>query len=96
MKKMLKKKVVCVYHYIDGERIAGCPSGLRGDVSGLRGNVSGLRGDVSGLRGDVSGLRGDVSGLSGDVSGLSGDVDSCCISEEERQNGIDVSTLVGE
>ena len=61
MKKMLKKKVVCVYHYIDGERIAGCPSGLRGDVSGL-----------------------------------SGDVDSCCISEEERQNGIDVSTLVGE
>ena len=89
MKKMLKKKVVCVYHYIDGERIAGCPSGLRGDVSGLRGNVSGLRGDVSGLRGDVSGLRGDVSGLSGDV-------DSCCISEEERQNGIDVSTLVGE
>ena len=75
MKKMLKKKVVCVYHYIDGERIAGCPSGLRGDVSGLRGNVSGLRGDVS---------------------GLSGDVDSCCISEEERQNGIDVSTLVGE
>ena len=89
MKKMLKKKVVCVYHYIDGERIAGCPSGLRGDVSGLIGNVSGLRGDVSGLRGDVSGLRGDVSGLSGDV-------DSCCISEEERQNGIDVSTLVGE
>ena len=86
---MLKKKVVCVYHYIDGERIAGCPSGLRGDVSGLIGNVSGLRGDVSGLRGDVSGLRGDVSGLSGDV-------DSCCISEEERQNGIDVSTLVGE
>ena len=82
MKKMLKKKVVCVYHYIDGERIAGCPSGLRGDVSGLIGNVSGLRGDVSGLRGDVS--------------GLSGDVDSCCISEEERQNGIDVSTLVGE
>ena len=82
MKKMLKKKVVCVYHYIDGERIAGCPSGLRGDVSGLIGNVSGLRGNVSGLRGDVS--------------GLSGDVDSCCISEEERQNGIDVSTLVGE
>ena len=71
-----------LYHFIDGVRIAGAPSGLWGDVSGLRGDVSGLRGDVYGLRGDVSDLRGNV--------------DECEITDEERENGVDVSTLVEE
>ena len=78
-----------LYHFVDGVRIAGAPSGLRGDVSDLRGDVSGLRGNVSDLRGDVSGLRGDVDGLRGDV-------DECEITDEERENGVDVSTLVEE
>ena len=85
-----------LYHFVDGVRIAGAPSGLRGDVSGLRGNVSGLRGNVSDLWGNVSGLWGNVSGLRGNVSGLRGDVGECEITDEERENGVDVSTLVSE
>lgn len=53
-----------------------------------------LSGDVSGLRGYVSGLRGDVWGLSGDVSGLSGDVDDCGLTDEEREEGVEISALV--
>ena len=51
-------------------------------------------GCLSGLRGDVSGLRGDVSGLWGDVSGLWGDVDDCKITDEERENGVDIKELI--
>jgi hypothetical protein len=95
MKKCLVKiKVEGIFYYKDGEKIFGCPSGLRGNVSGLRGNVSGLRGDGSGLWGNVSGLRGDVSGLWGDVSGLRGDVDDCKITDEERENGVDIKELI--
>ena len=78
-----------LYHFVDGVRIAGAPSGLRGNVFGLWGNVSDLKGDVSGLRGDVSDLRGNVSDLWGDVG-------ECEITDEERENGVDVSTLVSE
>ena len=78
-----------LYHFVDGVRIAGAPSDLWGDVSGLRGNVSDLWGNVSGLWGNVSGLRGNVSGLRGDVG-------ECEITDEERENGVDVSTLVSE
>ena len=47
MEKKLRKVVdKGLYHFVDGVRIAGAPSGLRGDVSGLWGDVSGLRGDV--------------------------------------------------
>ena len=89
MLKKLKKIEMKLYWIDDkGDKHEGCPSGICGDVSGLSGNVSGICGDVSGLRGDVSGLRGDVSGLRGDV-------DNCSITDEERQNGIDVKDLVG-
>ena len=40
------------------------------------------------------GLSGDVDGLRGDVSGLSGDVDKCEITEDERNAGLDVESLV--
>ena len=87
MRKALTKttKKKCWY-FVDGKKIDGVPSGLRGDVSGLSGDVSDLRGDVSGLRGDVSGLRGYVSDLSGYV-------DECEITDEERKAGIDISDL---
>ena len=39
--------------------------------------------------------EGCPSWLSGNVSGLRGDVDDCSITDEERQNGIDVKDLVG-
>jgi len=34
------------------------------------------------------------SGLTGDVSGLRGDVNECELTNAERQQGVDVSTLV--
>ena len=90
MKKALKNtKITGLYHFVDGVRIAGAPSGLKGYVSGLEG-------DVTGLKGYVSGLEGDVTGLKGDVTGLKGDVDECGLSDEERESGVDVSTLISE
>ncbi len=80
MKAVLIKSNMTVFHVVDGVRI-----------DGAHGN---LRGDVSGLSGDVSGLSGDASGLSGDVSGLRGDVDDCGLTDEEREAGIDISTLI--
>ena len=76
-----------IYHYRNGVRVEGAPSGLRG-------NVSGLRGDASGLWGDVSDLWGNVSGLWGDVSGLRGDVDTCGLTDEDRARGVDVAELI--
>jgi hypothetical protein len=88
MKKCLVKiKVKGIFYYKDGEKIFGCPSDLRGNVSELRGNVSGIWGEVSDLRGDVSGIRGNVSGLRGDV-------DDCKITDEERENGVDIKELI--
>ena len=46
------------------------------------------------LRGDVSELRGNVTGLWGNVTGLRGDLDACEITDAEREDGIDVATLV--
>ena len=62
----------------------------------ITGEISaGLRGEIHpGLRGDLSGLRGDVTGLWGNVSGLWGDVDECEISDEDRENGVDITGLV--
>ena len=68
MKKLLKKEILCVYHYIDGKRIDGFPSYLRGNVTYLRGNVTGLRGNV----------------------------DECCLSHEDRLNGVDITELIME
>jgi hypothetical protein len=42
----------------------------------------------------VSDLRGDVSGLWGNASGLRGDVDECKITDEERENGVDIKELI--
>ena len=89
MKKALqfKPSSVSCWYYVEGRRVEGPPSDLRGDASGLRGDVSGLQGDASGLRGDASGLRGDVSGLWGDVS-------ACELTAKDQEVGIDIRTLV--
>ena len=39
-------------------------------------------------------LTGDVDGLRGDVTGLRGDVDSCEITKEEREKGINIEDLI--
>lgn len=53
-----------------------------------------MRGVVTGLRGIVTGLSGDCSGLSGDCSGLRGNLDDCELTDEDRENGIDLADLV--
>ena len=79
MKKALTK-TQSLYHAVNGLRVEG--------------PYSDLRGDCSGLRGDCSGLRGDCSGLGGDCSGLGGDLDECEITEEERATGVNIEELV--
>ena len=60
--------------------------------------VEALRADRSlnlKITGEISAdLSGDVSGLWGDVSRLSGNVDECEISDEEREAGLDIASLV--
>jgi len=51
---------------------------------------------VTGLRGYVTGLRGDLTGLRGDVTSLTGDVDSCDLTDEDRQRGVNIRDLVAE
>ena len=83
MKKALTKntKKKCWY-FVEGEKIYGVHPILWGDVTDLSG--------------DVTDLWGDVTGLRGNVTGLSGDVNYCEISDKEREEGVDVSVLVGE
>ena len=90
MKKALTKntKKKCWY-FVEGEKIYGVHPILWGDVTDLWGDVTDLSGDASDLWGDVTGLRGNVTGLSGDVN-------YCEISDKEREEGVDVSVLVGE
>ena len=52
MKKALTK-TQSLYHAVNGLRVEGPYSDLRGDCSGLRGDCSGLGGDCSGLGGDL-------------------------------------------
>ena len=87
MKACLIKIELEIWFYKNGVKIKGKHEKISGDVSGLRGNVSGLSGDVSGLSGDVSGIRGDVSGLRGNVNEAE-------LSEDERNEGVDVAYLI--
>ena len=57
MKKALKKiKSGEIFHFVDGEKISGAPSGLIGDVSGLSGDIDSCEiSDEDRLRGiDIS------------------------------------------
>lgn len=68
---------------------------LTGALMNLTGDTSGLRGSVADdLKGNVMGLTGDVTGLHGDVTGIRGDIDSCELTQEEREKGVDVASLV--
>ena len=73
--------------------IKGDANFISGDVSGIKGDVSSIRGNVSGILGDVSSIGGYVSGILGDVSGIRVDLNTCEITEEDRENGIDIDLL---
>ena len=60
--------------------ISGDPFGICGDISSIFGNVTGIFGNVTGIRGDVTGIRGNQ--------------DCCEISNEERENGIEIKDLL--
>ena len=94
MKALLSQVQSVIYHYVDGKRVEGKHELITGDVSGITGDVSDIYGDVSDIYGNMSGITGDVSGITGDVSGISGDVYECEITDEERENGIDIKQLI--
>ncbi len=46
------------------------------------------------IRGDLSGISGNLSCISGNLSNIYGDLDDCEISQEDRDEGIDIEDLV--
>ena len=46
------------------------------------------------MNGNCTGLRGDCTGLSGSCTGIIGDLDTCEITTQEREKGIDIMNLV--
>jgi hypothetical protein len=94
MKRMLSKKSK-LYHYENGERVAGANRNMWGDCSGLWEDCTGLYGACwKGLVGNCTDLKGDCSGLWGDCTGVVGDLDKCKIILEDRQAGINIRDLV--
>ena len=62
MKRCLIRVKGSTWYFVDGEKIAGAPAGVSGDLSGVRGDLTGVRGDLSGVSGDLSGVSGDLTG----------------------------------
>jgi hypothetical protein len=89
MERALKYITSEIYHIVNGERKIGAPSGISG-------NLTGIRGDLTGIRGDLTGISGNLSGISGDLTGIRGDLSDCKITEEERENGINIKDLINE
>ena len=87
MIKQLTKVKPTIYHIVNGQRVEGVHSGIWGDVSGISGNVWGISGDASGISGNVSGIRGDVSGIWGNL-------DECELTDEEREQGVQIEDLL--
>jgi len=104
MKKMLSKKTNEIFYlkgsekiFIDREKKETYPESIRGEIdSELRGEInSELRGEInSGLWGNISGLRGNISGLRGNCTNISGDITTCELTEEERNEKVDIEELV--
>lgn len=68
---------------------------LIGDASAIKGNPDKLYGTINvNAKGDWSGLTGDVTGIEGDATALRGNLDLCQITDQERQNGIDIKDLI--
>lgn len=69
----------------------------------LSGNIKNMAGDASNKYGkihidafgDWSNISGDITGVYGDFTGKIGNIDDCNLSNTERKNGVDISTLIG-
>jgi hypothetical protein len=59
-----------------------------------RGRILGLTDDISGLEGNISFLGGNAKGIYGDCTKVQGDFDSCNLTPEERENGVDIQDLI--
>ena len=98
-RNLTKSKIL--YYVVDGTKMVGKnvyllgkAEGLYGDCSELRGNCSGITGDCSDLEGFCSNISGDVTGIHGCCTEIAGDLDSCNITDDERNKGIQISDLV--
>ena len=96
MKRNLTRMLGPTWHMVDGERRAGPPPDVSGDLSDVSGDLTGVYGNLSGLRGDLSGVYGNLSGLRGDLSGVRGDLGTCDITAGDRARGVDVSELIAD
>lgn len=95
MKKMLKRKDVTLYHYINGVRVAGAHKELHDDGRlEITGDCSNIYGYPQSLIGDCSNLRGNVTGIIGHCSHVSGDLDACEITDAQRRMIIVIETLL--
>lgn len=98
-RNLTKSKIL--YYVVNGTKMVGKHNLLSGVIEGLYGDCSKLRGDCSGITGNCSNLEGFCSNISGNVTGvhgccteITGDIDSCNITEDERNKGVQISDLV--
>ena len=87
MKRNLIRETAEIFHYQEGKKIAGPPSGVSGDLTGVRGNLTGVRGDLAGVRGDLTWVRGNLTGVRGNL-------DMCDLTDAERRCGVSVDDLI--
>lgn len=57
----------------------------------MKPNLEKKEGNITGMH---SGIRGDLSGIRGDLTGIRGDLDTCEITDEEREKGINITELI--
>ena len=96
MKKLLTRISSDTYFFRDGVKVLGVPEGISGNLTNIRGDLSGISGDLTSISGDLSGIRGNLSGIRGNLTGIYGDLDTCSITTEERDRGIQISELISE
>ena len=89
MKQILERITDILYHYAKGKRQSGKNIQMSGDCTRLYG-------DCTRLSGDCTGLYGNCTGLYGDCTRLYGDLDAAELTDEERQNGVNIKLFIKE
>jgi len=82
--------------YGDLTYVCGDLTHVRGDLTYVRGDLTGVCGDLTHVRGDLTHVCGDLTGVRGGFTGLVGNVDSCGLSENDRERGVQVEDLIAE
>lgn len=102
-KLQLATAVKCkgLYHYYNGDIIAGPNPYLKGDCAGLVGdcsriidNASNIYGDCTYLFGAVTYLSGCVTSVHGKATSVHGDLDDCEITDKDREGFIMIKDLI--